>query len=293
MVAAVAVRGGQAPAGPPAAPPLTTATVVRANLATTVLTAGTLGYAATDPVVNQLAGTYTSLPSAGQAIRPGQDLYRVGNLPVVLMRGPTPAWRTFTPGMTGGPDVTELQHNLIALGYAAGLFAVPTGQFDALTEDAVVRWQQAAGYPVTGEIALGQVVFLPAEIIVGGLNVAPGQPATPGQIPYQVTAASRTVTVPLTPDLPAVSTGQARVDRASLRRHDTGDDHRHRPRVANGWLRDRRFRDGRQLGLVRLRQLERLVRCIDAAHHHTGTPGRDGNRPGRGRTGLLGHPERP
>ena len=209
VVATVAFRGGQAPAGPPAAPPVTLATVVRTNLTTTVLTAGTLGNAATRPVVNQLTGTYTSLPAPGQAIRPGQDLYRVDNLPVVLMQGGTPAWRAFTPGMTAGPDVTELQRNLIALGYAAGLFAAPTGQFGAPTEDAVVRWQQAAGYPVTGEIALGQVVFLPARVIVGGLNQAPGQPASPGQVPYAVTAATRTVTVPLGSSLPPVTTGEA------------------------------------------------------------------------------------
>ena len=209
VVATVAVRGGQAPASPPAAPPVTVATVVRTNLATTVLTAGTLGYAATSPVVNQLAGTYTALPTPGQAIRAGQDLYRVDNLPVVLLRGRTPAWRTFAPGMTGGPDVTELQRNLIALGYAAELLTAPSGQFDALTEDAVFRWQQAAGYPVTGQIDLGQVVFLPAAVIVGGLNQAPGQPASPGQVPYAVTAASRTVTVPFGPDLPAVTTGDA------------------------------------------------------------------------------------
>ncbi len=210
VVATVAVRGGQAPPSPPAAPPVTTATVVRTNLATTVLTAGTLGYAATDPVVNQLAGTYTALPAPGQAIRTGQDLYRVDNLPVVLMRGRTPAWRTFAPGMTGGgPDVTELQRNLIALGYATGLLTAPSGQFDALTEDAVVRWQQAAGYPVTGQIDLGQVVFLPVGVIAGGLNEAPGQVASPGQVPFDVTAASRTVTIALGPDLPAVTTGEA------------------------------------------------------------------------------------
>ena len=183
VVATIAVRGGHAPASPPAAPTVTTAAVVRTNLATTVLTAGTLGYSATNPVVNQLSGTYTALPAPGQSIRPGQDLYRVDNLPVVLMRGETPAWRAFVPGMTGGPDVIELQRNLIALGYAAGLLTAPTGQFDAPTEEAVFRWQQAAGYPVTGEIALGQVVFLPAGVIVGGLDTAPGQPASPAQAP--------------------------------------------------------------------------------------------------------------
>ena len=208
VVATIAVRGGQAAAGPPAAPPVTTATVVRTDLATTVLTAGTLGYAETNPVVNQLTGTYTALPAPGQVIRPGQDLYRVDNRPVALMRGATPAWRAFAPGMTGGPDVSELQGNLIALGYAAGLLTAPSGQFDARTEDAVLRWQHAAGYPVTGEIAFGQVVFLPAGVIVGGLYEAPGQPASPGQLPYGVTATNRTVTVPLSPDLPAVTTGE-------------------------------------------------------------------------------------
>jgi peptidoglycan hydrolase-like protein with peptidoglycan-binding domain len=209
VVATIALRGGQAPASPPAPPPVTTATVERTNLVTTVLTAGTLGYAATNPVVNQLAGTYTALPTPGQAIRPGQHLYQVDNLPVVLMQGRTPAWRTFAPGMTGGPDVSELQRNLIALSYAAGPLTAPTGQFDALTEDAVLRWQQAAGYPATGEIALGQVVFLPAEVIVGGLDTAPGQPASPGQVPYGVTAASRIVTVPLSANLPSVTIGEA------------------------------------------------------------------------------------
>src|SRR6516165_3873784 len=87
VVATIAVRGGQAPASPPAPPPVTTATVVQTNLATTVLTAGTLGYAATSPVVNQLTGTYTALPAPGQAIRAGQELYRVDNLPAVLMGG--------------------------------------------------------------------------------------------------------------------------------------------------------------------------------------------------------------
>jgi uncharacterized membrane protein YgcG len=208
-VSAIAIRGGQAQVGPPAPPPVTLATVVRTDLTTTVLTAGTLGYAPTDPVVNELTGTYTALPAPGQAIRPGEALYRVDNQPVVLMRGGIPAWRTFAPGMAGGPDVTELQQNLIALGYAAGLLSAPSGRFDALTEDAVLRWQEALGYPRTGQITLGEVVFLPARVIVGALEQSPGQPATPGQAPYLVTTASRAVTVPLSPDLPAVAVGEA------------------------------------------------------------------------------------
>ena len=208
-VVTVAVRGGAAAPAAAAPPPPATATVVRTNLATTVLTEGTLGYAPTPPVVNQIAGTYTWLPAAGRRIRAGRALFRVDNLPVVLMRGGTPAWRPFALGMTVGPDVRELQANLIALGYAAGLLSAPTGQFDLPTLYAVERWQLANGYAVTGEIALGQVVFLPSAIRAGAQDVAPGEAATPGQQPYQATTDQRTVTVPLNPDLPTVRSGEA------------------------------------------------------------------------------------
>jgi hypothetical protein len=62
---------------------------------------------------------------------------------------------------------------------------------------------------VTGEIDLGQVVFLPSTILVGAQNVAPGVAATPGQQPYQATTDRRTVSVPLNPDLPSVRVGEA------------------------------------------------------------------------------------
>lgn len=207
-VTVVAVTGGTAPAGAAAPPPVTLATVVRTDLATSMLTAGTLGYAPTTPVVNQLTGTYTALPRPGTVIRPGQVLYRVDDQPAVLMQGATPAWRAFTQGMTGGPDVTELQRNLIKLGYATGLLGRPTGQFDWLTADAVARWQQAAGYLATGQIGLGQVVFLPGPVVTGGQNAAPGQAATPGQSPYQVSAATRVITVADTQNLPPVTAGE-------------------------------------------------------------------------------------
>jgi len=181
---------------------------VRTNLATTVLTEGTLGYAPTLPIVNQIAGTYTWLPAPGTRIRAGRPLYRVDDLPVVLMRGRIPAWRPFGLGMGGGPDVRELQANLIALGFARGLFSAPTGTFDWLTASAVERWQLATGYPVTGQIGLGQVVFLPSAILAGAQSAAPGQAATPGQQPYQATTDERTVSVPLNPDLPTVRVGE-------------------------------------------------------------------------------------
>jgi peptidoglycan hydrolase-like protein with peptidoglycan-binding domain len=207
VVATVAVIGG-APA--PAATPrvrTSTATVKRTNLATRVLTAGTLGYAAARALTNQLSGTYTFLPRAGKTIRRGGVLYRVDNQPVVALRGRVPAWRPMGPGMIPGPDVSELQANLIALGYADGLLSSPTGYYDLATDDAVQRWQAAVGAVVTGQVALGQVIFTPTVLRVGALNAAPGQNATPGQAPYQVTTARRVVSVPVTPVLPPVAVG--------------------------------------------------------------------------------------
>jgi len=207
-IMAIAVRGGaRAPAATPP-PPLSTATVVRTDLATTVLTSGTLGYKPARPVINQLAGTYTKLPATGHLVRRGGVLFRVDDQAVVLMTGRTPAWRPFELGMTPGPDVRELQANLIALGCASGLLTEPTGQYDLATDYAVQRWQAAVGYPVTGQIAVGQVVFLPGPVLVGALSAAPGQQATPGTQPYQATTPIREVTVPVTPIMPPIAVGE-------------------------------------------------------------------------------------
>jgi peptidoglycan hydrolase-like protein with peptidoglycan-binding domain len=207
-VTAVAVRGGAAAAARPSPVRLSTAEVVRADLSTTTLTAGTLGYAPTRPLVNGLAGTYTWLPAAGASIAPGQVLYEADNQQVVLMAGVLPAWRPFELGMTPGPDVSQLQRGLIDEGDAIGLLSAPTGHFDQLTADAVARWQARHGYLVTGQILRGQVVFLPSAIRVGALAAAVGEGAAPGAQPYQVTTDQRMVTVPVSPSLPPVEVGE-------------------------------------------------------------------------------------
>ena len=45
-------------------------------------------------------------------------LYRIDNaVPVILLYGKVPAWRALAEGMTG-QDVAQLNHDLVALGYA-------------------------------------------------------------------------------------------------------------------------------------------------------------------------------
>lgn len=67
--------------------------------------------------------TYTTLPAIGQVVTRGQALFAISAQPVPLLYGPVMPWRAFSPGMSAGPDVAELNQNLADLGYGAGLAA--------------------------------------------------------------------------------------------------------------------------------------------------------------------------
>ena len=207
-VLTIALGGAAAAPAAPNPPRLSTARVVRTDLSTTAVTEGTLGYAPTDPVVNRVEGTYTAVPAAGTVVRQGDVLYRVDDAPVVEMAGAIPAWRAFAPNMSDGPDVAELQDDLVALGDARGLYTSGTGHFDADTAAAIMRWQAARDMTSDGRIALGTVVFEPGPVRVGAVDVAPGQVAAPGDVPFSVTTTDRVVSVPVNPDLPDVSMGE-------------------------------------------------------------------------------------
>src|SRR6516225_2775 len=95
----------------------TTATVERRTLVERAQENGTLGYGAAAELYDRVAGTFTWLPGVGAVIGRGGTLWRINNLPVVLMYGSLPAYRTLVQGVSDGPDVAELNNNLIALGF--------------------------------------------------------------------------------------------------------------------------------------------------------------------------------
>ncbi len=177
---------------------LATAPVVRTGLVNTVQVNGSLGYAGSVTVVNQTAGTaYTALPRAGQVIRRGGRLYEVDGGPVFLFYGGRPEWRALTVGVTPGPDVAQLDRNLIALGYASAATLTVTDTYGAATAFAVERWQDAAGLPVTGTVPLGQVVYAPGPLRVTGLPAGLGGPATVGGTVLTATSDRPVVTAQL------------------------------------------------------------------------------------------------
>lgn len=184
--------------GLPAAVPLSTAVVQRGTLRVREDDAGSVGYPNPITVYAAAAGTLTWAPGPGTVIRPGHPLYAVDGQGVMLLSGGTAAWRPFYPGMTDGADVTQLQRGLIALGCDPGHAITVDGTYDWATRAAVERWQAALGWAVTGELALGQVAFLPAPVQVSQQLAQAGAAVTPGTQVLGVTSTTPAVTVTLT-----------------------------------------------------------------------------------------------
>jgi multidrug efflux pump subunit AcrA (membrane-fusion protein) len=183
---AAAWRAGAFPrqSAPPGAghgaPPPATATVTRQDITATTPVNATLGYAGSYAVTGQGSGTLTWLPSAGQVIGQGQALYKTDNgSPVVLLYGSVPAWRAMYEGLTG-QDVSQLNHDLVRLGYAgrADVAALGWDYYSGETATAVQQMEKHLGvsWP-PGSLSLGQLVFKPEALRVGQLTGSLGGPA--------------------------------------------------------------------------------------------------------------------
>jgi hypothetical protein len=207
VVAAGAVAGWRAgvfsPAaspgsGPQGAPAPATAAVTRQDLSATTPVTATLGYAGSWTVAGQGGGTLTWLPSAGRVIGQGQVLYQTGNgSPVVLLYGSVPDWRTLDEGVTGA-DVTQLNHDLVALGDAGSAQVSPLGwdYFSAQTAAGVQKLQSALGISSpSGSLQLGQAVFAPEALRVSQVTGSLGGPAS-GPV-LAATSDRHAVTIPL------------------------------------------------------------------------------------------------
>jgi len=143
-----------------------TVPVSRRTLSSQQSVAGTLGYAGSYTILGQGGGTVTWLPSAGQVIRQGQELYGLNGSPVILLYGSIPAYRTLAEGKTAadvtGADVRQLNRDLVALGYASRADLDPSSdEFTWATKAAIQKLQQHLGGKQSGELSRGQVVFLP------------------------------------------------------------------------------------------------------------------------------------
>jgi len=160
----VAMSGAKQPTAAARTPASDTVKVRRGELSAMVSQAGTLTYRARSdgspyPVIDQARGVYTYLPEIGDKIACGGALYRVDDRPVVLLCGTVPAYRGLHVG-----------------GYRAGA----GDRFTSKTEAALRRLEHRKGLAVTGELKVGDAVFLPEAVRVAKVAGQIGGPAQPG-----------------------------------------------------------------------------------------------------------------
>jgi hypothetical protein len=131
-------------------------------------------------------------------IRQGHALYKIDNgSPVTLLYGGIPAWRSLYEGVTGG-DVTQLNHDLVALGDAdsADISALGWDYFSWKTQVGVEKLQSHLGVSSpSGSLPLGSMVFEPEAIRVSQVTGSLGGPAS-GPV-LAATSDRHVVTVPL------------------------------------------------------------------------------------------------
>jgi len=160
---------------------LTVVHVRRGTLTVKVTGGGTLaGTPAPLAAGTQMAGTVTELPTVGTVVVQGQVLYRIDNQPVILLYGHTPVFRAFGPGMTAGPDVVQLEQDLIQLGYGQAYGLVADGNYNFSDEQAVRAFNKAEGLPSGDQLALGAVLFEPGPVVVAADSVGLGASVAAG-----------------------------------------------------------------------------------------------------------------
>ncbi len=214
-VARGGVLGRSAAATGTAEVPTGTAKVARSDVVERQQVVGTLGYGDSFTVVGQSqggggssgaggggqsqGGIVTRVPAVGAVLGRGQALYEVDGHPVPVWYGTRPAWRAFQLGMTDGPDVRQLEANLVALGFDPDRAMTVDRHFSWATAAAVKRWQQAIGRARTGAVPLGQVVFLPGPIRVTTVTATVGAPVPAGTAILAASSTRPLVTVALDP----------------------------------------------------------------------------------------------
>jgi HlyD family secretion protein/Putative peptidoglycan binding domain len=199
--AAWAVTGRPRPAAQAAqAAPVRTGTapVTRGAVAQRSRFTGSLGFDGRYPVTHLGApGVLTAVAAAGSTVGRGGVLYRVADQPVHLLIGAVPAYRDLQLGITAGPDVRQLETNLIALGMDPSHAMTADDRFTAATAAAIRRWQASWGEPLsrrTGALPLGSVVFEPEALRVDQVPASTGSTAGPGTPILSATSTRQVVT---------------------------------------------------------------------------------------------------
>ncbi|MEU4473169.1 HlyD family efflux transporter periplasmic adaptor subunit [Micromonospora sp. NPDC023888] len=200
-VAYAARPQGDAPDPPAAAVAIGTAKVTQGTLTERIQVSGVLGYLGSYTVDHRgMPGVLTAGPDSGATFGRGAVLYRVADIPVRLLLGSVPAYRDFRYGMSDGPDVRQLERNLVDMGFDPYHRITVDRHFSAATATAIRRWEASWGRPAyqrTGRLTQAQIVFLPAPLRVTQLQIRVGGTVGPGTTVLTGTSTDRAVTAQL------------------------------------------------------------------------------------------------
>lgn len=206
LVAALAFWAGRVTLRPPdvaeqAPPSAAWVEVVEQDLGRTITLTTTVNRPSTPLALNALSGVVTSV-SESSTLGQGDELYRVGDTPVLLVAGDMPFWRDLSAGARGD-DVRQIQQML----NAEGASLTVDGIWSAGTTQAVRAWQREHGAPITGAISLGEVVArgdLPVEIAIDTDVAWPGAVLAGGEIVAMVADGEPTFVMEVTPEQAAM-----------------------------------------------------------------------------------------
>jgi peptidoglycan hydrolase-like protein with peptidoglycan-binding domain len=169
--------------------------VTRRDLVETASYDGSVAYADQRAITAPAAGTVTRTTSVGRVLHRGDRLFRIDEQPVVLFYGAFPLYRPLNASASAGPDITELETNLAALGYAPSGMTVDD-TWDADTTTAVDAWEAALGVTEDGAVPLGRVVVAAGPVRVAA-NATVGDAVQPGATVATVSGTRRDATVSL------------------------------------------------------------------------------------------------
>ena len=172
-----------------------TVEVTRRNLEEREELAGMLGFGKQTKITRSGEGTITALPALGTTVDRGQNLVEVDGDAVPLWFGDRPLWRTLDDNAENGPDVAEIEANLVALGFATPSTLTVDQDWTAATTTAVKKWQKALRREETGVLTPADVVIQPGPVRIADHPTAVGGSAG-GEV-ATVTAPIRQVSVDL------------------------------------------------------------------------------------------------
>ena len=195
FVVGVGGRSGD-PADAAADVPPATAEVKTRDLVEREELDGTLGYGERRDLALSAQGTLTGLPDEGTIVDRGGVIAEVDGRAVHLLFGVRPLWRTLDANVTNGPDVRQLEENLVALGHGTTKNLRVDDDWTDATTAAVKRWQKANGVEQSGAVAPGDVVVLQGASRIAEHKASVGSPASAGPV-LAVTGSEKVVTVKL------------------------------------------------------------------------------------------------